>query len=201
MVFISVSYNSIRYLAQCRWCTKLVWPGIALSYRHHIISSNVPRFQFNVVICFFTLVSFCSVWSSSCKSSLNTHGKKLIQLSAILKSMRNVFVCKTGSFIMPSSIISPSQFTGRKKRSSLHDLILCWTSWSQLIETKIAQFHSMILQGIWHYQTYSHCSGAYSPGYFTNVVAPDYVRLSELIGKRVAKKNCRALLEFYVAAR
>ena len=61
----------------------------------------------------------------------------------------------------------------------------------------------LILQGIWQYQTYNQIAqeGGYSPGYFTNVVAPQLCqRLSDLLGKRVTKKNCRALLEAYAAA-
>lgn len=60
----------------------------------------------------------------------------------------------------------------------------------------------IILRGIWQYQTYNQIAleEGYSPGYFTNVVAPElYKRLSHLIGKRVTKKNCRALLESYGA--
>lgn len=60
----------------------------------------------------------------------------------------------------------------------------------------------LVLQGIWQYQTYSQIAQkeGYSPGYFTNVVAPELCqRLSGLIGRRVTKKNCRALLEFYAA--
>ena len=58
----------------------------------------------------------------------------------------------------------------------------------------------MILRGVWEYLTYNEIAlrEGYSPGYFTNVVAPElYRRLSELIGKRVTKKNCREYLEFY----
>ncbi|WP_250122731.1 AAA-like domain-containing protein [Chroococcidiopsis sp. CCMEE 29] len=61
----------------------------------------------------------------------------------------------------------------------------------------------LILRGIWEYQTYSQIAQAndYSPGYFTNVVAPELCqRLSQLIGSRVTKKNCRPLLESYAAA-
>ncbi len=60
----------------------------------------------------------------------------------------------------------------------------------------------LVLQGIWQYQTYSQIAQkeGYSPGYFTNVVAPELCKhLSGLIGRRVTKKNCRALLEFYAA--
>ena len=36
----------------------------------------------------------------------------------------------------------------------------------------------------------------YSPGYFTNVVAPElFKKLSPIIGRRITKKNCRVLLE------
>ena len=60
----------------------------------------------------------------------------------------------------------------------------------------------IILRGIWQYQTYNQIAieEGYSPGYFTNVVAPElYKRLSHLIGRRVTKKNCRVLLESYGA--
>lgn len=60
----------------------------------------------------------------------------------------------------------------------------------------------LILRGIWQYQTYNQIAqaGGYSPGYFTNVVAPELCqRLTKLIGKRVTKKNCRLLLESYAA--
>ena len=61
----------------------------------------------------------------------------------------------------------------------------------------------LILRGIWEYKTYNLVAeeAGYSPGYFTNVVAPElFRRLSEIIGQRVTKKNCRLLLEPYVAA-
>ncbi len=76
----------------------------------------------------------------------------------------------------------------------------------QLLETQNRPLNSteiLILRGIWQYQTYSKIAqeGGYSPGYFTNVVAPELCRrLSEIIGQRVTKKNCRALLESYGAA-
>jgi hypothetical protein len=62
----------------------------------------------------------------------------------------------------------------------------------------------LILGGIWQYQTYSQIAqdAGYSPGYFTNVVAPELLRrLSKLIGQRVTKKNCRELLSSYAAAK
>lgn len=58
----------------------------------------------------------------------------------------------------------------------------------------------IILKGIWQYQTYNQIAieAGYSTGYFTNVVAPElYQRLSKIVGKKVTKKNCRSLLEFY----
>lgn len=61
----------------------------------------------------------------------------------------------------------------------------------------------LILRGIWQNQTYNQIAqeAGYSPGYFTNVVAPQLCqRLSSLISKRVTKKNCRALLSSYAVA-
>lgn len=61
---------------------------------------------------------------------------------------------------------------------------------------------SLILRGIWHNWTYNQMAqeGGYSPGYLSNVVAPQLCqRLSALIGRRVTKKNCRSLLEYYAA--
>jgi hypothetical protein len=62
---------------------------------------------------------------------------------------------------------------------------------------------TLLLQGIWQYQTYSQIAEevGYSPGYLTNVVAPELLhRLSDLVGQRLTKKNCRILLEAYVAS-
>ena len=76
----------------------------------------------------------------------------------------------------------------------------------QLIESQNRPLNSteiLILQGVWQYRTYNQIAieAGYSPGYFTNVVAPElYQRLSQLIGRRVTKKNCQVLLESYVAA-
>lgn len=81
----------------------------------------------------------------------------------------------------------------------------------EIVNRKLLESHNrplnsteiLILRGTWQYQTYNQIAqeGGYSPGYFTNVVAPQLCqRLSDLIGKRVTKKNCRALLESYVAA-
>lgn len=59
---------------------------------------------------------------------------------------------------------------------------------------------TLLLQGIWQYQTYSQIAEeiGYSPGYLTNVVAPELLhRLSDLVGQRLTKKNCRIVLEEY----
>ncbi|NEP11021.1 MAG: serine/threonine protein kinase [Symploca sp. SIO2C1] len=75
---------------------------------------------------------------------------------------------------------------------------------SQLIESKNRPLNSaeiIILRGIWQYKTYNQIAieAGYSPGYFTNVVAPElFGRLSEIIGEHMTKKNCRVLLESYV---
>jgi AAA-like domain len=61
----------------------------------------------------------------------------------------------------------------------------------------------LVLRGIWQYQTYSQIAAevGYSAGYLTNVVAPELLhRLSDLLGQRLTKKNCRILLEPYVAS-
>ena len=58
----------------------------------------------------------------------------------------------------------------------------------------------LILQGIWQNQTYKQIAQQhdYSAGYLSNVVAPNlWRRLSELLGKRINKKNCRSVLESY----
>ena len=75
-----------------------------------------------------------------------------------------------------------------------------------LIESQNRPLNSpeiMILRGVWEYRTYTQVAleGDYSPRYFTNVLAPElYKRLSSLIGQRITKKNCRALLESYAIA-
>ncbi|KYC42520.1 serine/threonine protein kinase [Scytonema hofmannii PCC 7110] len=76
----------------------------------------------------------------------------------------------------------------------------------KLLETQnrpLNDTETLILRGIWQSQTYSQMAqaGGYSPGYLTNVVAPGLCqKLSLIIGRRVTKKNCRALLEFYATA-
>jgi hypothetical protein len=73
----------------------------------------------------------------------------------------------------------------------------------QLIESQKRHLNAteiLILQGIWEYKTYNEIAikADYSPGYFSNVVAPElYQRLSQVIGERVTKKNCRMVLESY----
>lgn len=62
---------------------------------------------------------------------------------------------------------------------------------------------TLLLRGIWQYQTYSQIADkvGYSSGYLTNVVAPELLhRLSDLVGQRLTKKNCRILLEEYAAS-
>ncbi|NEP00707.1 MAG: serine/threonine protein kinase [Symploca sp. SIO2E9] len=77
---------------------------------------------------------------------------------------------------------------------------------NQLIKSKnrpLISSEILILRGIWHYRTYNQIAleAGYSPGYFSNVVAPElYHRLSLVIGQRVTKKNCRVLLESYATA-
>ncbi|MEH2239219.1 AAA-like domain-containing protein [Nostoc sp.] len=76
----------------------------------------------------------------------------------------------------------------------------------ELVESQNRPLNStevLILRGIWQYQTYEKIAeeGGYSAGYLTNVVAPEVCkRLSNLIGQRVTKKNCRMLLESYAAS-
>lgn len=75
----------------------------------------------------------------------------------------------------------------------------------KLIETNNSPLNSsqnLVLRGILNCQTYNQIAreAGYSPGYFTNVVAPELCqRLSQLIGQRVTKKNCRKLLIAYMA--
>ncbi|MCF2149782.1 AAA-like domain-containing protein [Desmonostoc muscorum LEGE 12446] len=62
---------------------------------------------------------------------------------------------------------------------------------------------TFVLRGIWQCQTYSQIAEnvGYSSGYLTNVVAPELLhRLSDLIGQRLTKKNCRILLEKYATS-
>ncbi|WP_138506480.1 AAA-like domain-containing protein [Nostoc sp. PA-18-2419] len=76
----------------------------------------------------------------------------------------------------------------------------------KLVESQNRPLNStevLILRGIWEYQTYNKIAeeGGYSAGYLTNVVAPELCkRLSDLIGQRVTKKNCRMLMESYAAS-
>ncbi|MEM7595229.1 MAG: AAA-like domain-containing protein [Cyanobacteria bacterium P01_A01_bin.83] len=75
---------------------------------------------------------------------------------------------------------------------------------SKLLAAQKRPFNStevLILRGIWQYKTYNKMAleADYSPAYFTNVVAPElFRRLSEIIGQRISKKNCRITLESYL---
>lgn len=60
---------------------------------------------------------------------------------------------------------------------------------------------SSILKGIWQRKTYSEIAreSNYSSDYFTNVAAPKLLKqLSKLIGSRITKKSCRALVTKYI---
>ncbi len=76
---------------------------------------------------------------------------------------------------------------------------------SQLLDRENRCLNStelIVLQGIWQNQTYNEIAQqeGYSSGYFANVVAPElWRRLSSLTGKRVTKKNCRAVLQCYIS--
>ncbi|NEQ78420.1 MAG: serine/threonine protein kinase [Okeania sp. SIO2C9] len=62
----------------------------------------------------------------------------------------------------------------------------------------------LILQGIWKDKTYNLVAqkAGYSSGYLTNVVAPElFRRISDVVGQKVAKKNCRAKLEKYFTSK
>ncbi|MBP5977375.1 AAA-like domain-containing protein [Brasilonema sp. CT11] len=59
----------------------------------------------------------------------------------------------------------------------------------------------LVLRGIWQSQTYNQIAqqGGYSDSYSTKTVARRLCqKLSDLIGNRVTKKNCRTLLQSYV---
>jgi hypothetical protein len=78
---------------------------------------------------------------------------------------------------------------------------------SQLSQTQDDALNStemMVLRGILQDLTYSEIAQQedYSPGYLTNVVAPElYRKLSSLVGETVTKKRCRLLLESYISER
>ncbi len=77
----------------------------------------------------------------------------------------------------------------------------------ELIESHHRPLNSteiLLLRGIWQCQTYHQIAqeAGYSPGYITNIVAPEMCqRLSALVGERITKKNCRILLESYTSVR
>ena len=59
----------------------------------------------------------------------------------------------------------------------------------------------IILQGIWDNKTYNIVAeeASYSLSYLSNVVAPELLRrISNIIGQRVTKKNCRVQLQTYL---
>ncbi|NER05829.1 MAG: serine/threonine protein kinase [Okeania sp. SIO3C4] len=58
----------------------------------------------------------------------------------------------------------------------------------------------IILQGIWENKTYNIVAEetSYSSSYLSNVIAPElFRRISDIIGQRVTKKNCRMQLQAY----
>ncbi|NES88365.1 serine/threonine protein kinase [Okeania hirsuta] len=62
----------------------------------------------------------------------------------------------------------------------------------------------IIIQGIWNYKTYNLVAqeAGYSPGYLSNVIAPQLLRrISDVVGQKVTKKNCRAKLETYFTSK
>jgi len=79
------------------------------------------------------------------------------------------------------------------KLDCLLDIVNC-----KLIESHNHPLNSteiLILHGVWKYRTYNQIAieAGYSPGYFTNVVAPQlYQRLSKFMGQRVTKKKLSA---------
>ena len=73
----------------------------------------------------------------------------------------------------------------------------------KLGECPLSSVELILLQGIWQNLNYDEIGEqkGYSPGYLSKVAAPKlYDKLSILLGKSVAKKNCRALLETYAYA-
>jgi hypothetical protein len=79
----------------------------------------------------------------------------------------------------------------------------------EIVNQKLIEFNNrpltptetLVLRGIWQHETYQQIAQqeGYSPGYLTNVVAPELLRrLSELVKQKITKKNCRKLLESYL---
>jgi len=74
----------------------------------------------------------------------------------------------------------------------------------KLLETKNPPLNTaeiIVLQGIWDSKTYNIVAEetSYSSSYLSNVVAPElFRRISDIIGQRVTKKNCRMQLETYL---
>ncbi|NES89756.1 MAG: serine/threonine protein kinase [Okeania sp. SIO2B9] len=71
----------------------------------------------------------------------------------------------------------------------------------KLLETKNPPLNTaeiMLIRGIWDNKTYNIVAeeAGYSSGYLSSVVAPDlFRRISDIIGQRVTKKNCRMQLQ------
>ncbi|NER04700.1 MAG: serine/threonine protein kinase [Okeania sp. SIO3C4] len=71
----------------------------------------------------------------------------------------------------------------------------------KLLKTKNPPLNTaeiMLLQGIWDNKTYNIVAeeAGYSSGYLSSVVAPElFRRISNIIGQRVTKKNCRTQLQ------
>ncbi len=73
----------------------------------------------------------------------------------------------------------------------------------QIQDDPLSPTEILVLQGIWQDKTYEEIAKEerYSSGYVTNVVAPQlYQKLGQVFGRRITKKNCRAVLESQVAA-
>jgi len=75
---------------------------------------------------------------------------------------------------------------------------------SELLETKNPPLNTaeiMLLRGIWDNKTYNIVAeeAGYSYGYLSSIVAPElFRRISDIIGQRVTKKNCRMQLQIYL---
>lgn len=75
---------------------------------------------------------------------------------------------------------------------------------SQTQDDSLNPTEIIVLRGILQDLTYNEIAQqeGYSPGYLTNVVAPElYRKLSNLVGETVTKKRCRQILESYTLER
>lgn len=73
----------------------------------------------------------------------------------------------------------------------------------QIDSTPLNNAETLIFKGIWNNKTYNIVAkeAGYSPRYLTNVVAPELLkRISNVVGERVTKKNCRGYLEIYLTS-